>query len=158
MIKCDGFIEILALGKDATPEEKAAAKAHAAECAECAAVVEAFTLVENELSTITPTPVGFTDRIVTRLPLPKPARRESWTPVWVLSGAAYTVAILIGGSVVWLAFGNPAVISEAVNAFAAFAASPSAIGSSAFGTITGVSAAAAAVVGYFAYNLVLSAE
>ena len=158
MIKCDGFIEILALGEDATPEEKAAVKAHAANCAECAAVIEAFTLVENELSTVTPTPVGFTNRVVAGLPRQKPARRESWTPVWVLTGAAYAVAILMGGAVVWFAFGNPAVITEAVNAFAAFAASPSAIGSSAFGTIAGVSAATAAVVGYFAYNLVLSAE
>lgn len=158
MNKCDEFMEILALGEDATPEEKAAAKTHAAECAECAALADAFARAEGELATVSEAPAGFSDRVINRLPLPKPARRESWTPVWVLSGAGYALAILMGGSVVWLAFINPTVISEAANAFTAFSASPVTIGSSAFGTIAGVSAAAAAVVGYFAYNLVASAE
>jgi anti-sigma factor RsiW len=158
MNECDEFTVILALGEDATPEEKAAAEAHAAECAECTALAEAFNRAEAELSTLVTAPNGFADRVMKRMPLPEPARRESWTPVWVLSGAAYALAAIFGGSVIWLAFSNPSVISAAVNDLTAFAASPGAIGYSAFGTITGVSAAIAAVAGYFAYNLVLSAE
>jgi hypothetical protein len=73
-------------------------------------------------------------------------------------GYIYAFAALLGGSIVWLAFSNPAAISKAVNGLTALAASPGAVGYSAFGTIAGVSAAAVAVVGYFAYNLVLSAE
>jgi anti-sigma factor RsiW len=158
MNKCDEFTVILALGEDATAEEKAAAEAHAAECAECASLSAAFNRADAELSTLIAAPNGFANRVIDRLPLPKPARRESWTPVWVLSGAAYALAALLGGSVVWLAFNDPAAISGAINGLTAFAASPGAIGYSAFGTITGVSAAIVAVAGYFAYNLVLSAE
>ncbi|UCE27975.1 MAG: hypothetical protein JSW52_04260 [Candidatus Coatesbacteria bacterium] len=158
MNKCDEFMEILVLGEDATPEEKTAAEAHAAECAECAALVNAFAQAEGELATVSEAPNGFADRVMDQLPLPEPARRESWTPMWVISGAAYAFAAVFGGLVIWLAFSDPSVISGAVNDLTAFAASPGAIGYSAFGTITGVSAAVVAVAGYFAYNLVLSAE
>jgi anti-sigma factor RsiW len=158
MNKCDEFMEILALGGDATPEEKAAAEAHAAECAECAALADAFAQAEGELAIVSEAPNGFADRVMDRLPLPKQERRESWTPMWVLSGAAYTLAAILGGSVGWLAFSNPAAISEAANAFTSFAASPGTMSPSAFGTIAGVSAVLVTVAGYFAYNLVLSAE
>jgi anti-sigma factor RsiW len=158
MNKCDEFTEILALGEDATPEEKAAAEAHAVECAECASLSAAFNRADAELSTLVVAPIGFADRVIDRLPLPKPERRESWTPMWVLSGAAYALAAIFGGLVMWFAFSNPATISGAVNGLTAFAASPGAIDYSAFGTIAGASAALVVVVGYFAYNLVLSAE
>lgn len=158
MNKCDEFTAILALGEDATPEEQAAAKAHAAECAECAALSSAFNGAEAELSMLAATPNGFVDRVMKRLPLPKQTRGESWTPVWVLSGAAYAFAAVFGGLVIWSAFSNPSVISGAVNDLTVFAGSPGAIGYSAFGTIAGVSAALVAVAGYLAYNLVLSVE
>jgi anti-sigma factor RsiW len=158
MNKCDEFIEILALGGDATPEEKAAAEAHAAECAECAALADAFAQAEGELTIGSETPHGFADRVMDRLPLPKQERRESWTPMWILSGAAYTLAAILGGSVGWLAFSNPAAISEAFNRLTAFIASPGAIDYSAFGTIAGVAAATVAVVGYLAYDFAIRVE
>ncbi|HET9950423.1 MAG TPA: hypothetical protein VFS09_01385 [Candidatus Eisenbacteria bacterium] len=92
------------LDEGAPTSEAAAARAHAAGCADCARAIEAFDALERALAFPAPSPPGaasFTARVMERLdqpaPLPTPAApRLAPAPWWIalLSEPAFAVAVV----------------------------------------------------------------
>lgn len=161
MINCEKFTDILASGEDAAPDDRDAAREHAAVCEECRRVGEAFARFEGATAEVERAPTGFAPRVMTRLPLSDkrradvPALKEiNWTPTWVASGVACAVAALFGGLVAYFAYTDPEGLVAAANAFTTMPA----VDAATFGSIMGACAAAAVVAGFLAYYYLVPAE
>jgi hypothetical protein len=160
MMNCEKFTEILAAGEEAAPDDRDAAREHAAVCDECRRVGEAFADVEGALAEVLPAPAGFASRVMARLPLgpePRPLAfpaRVDLLPTWVFSGAAAGVAAILGGVVAYFAFTDPVGVAAAANAFNNMPA----VDVTTFGSIVGATAAAAVVAGFVAYYYLVPAE
>jgi hypothetical protein len=99
--------------------ERATAQAHLNECPSCRAYVSSLTQVSDRLLTLVPSaepPVGFEDRVLSKMGLtpPKPRQQRRWFPIAV----AAAVAALIFGVGGW-------VIGDVATSNATFTAAPS---------------------------------
>jgi anti-sigma factor RsiW len=160
MVDCERFTEILAAGDEAPAAEREAARGHAAACPECRAVAAALEGVEASLAELTPAPAGFAERVMARLPLGREGRplalpgRVDLLPTWVFSGVAAVVAAALAAVVAYFAYTDPEGLAAAANAFNNMPA----VDVTAYGSIVGASAAAAAVAGFLAYYYLVPAE
>jgi hypothetical protein len=160
MVNCEKFTEILAAGEDATPDDRDAAREHAAVCDECRRVGEAFADVEGALAEVPPAPGGFASRAMARLPLGSESRplslpaRADLLPAWIFSGVAAAVGAVLVGVVAYFAYTDPVGFAAAANAFNNMPA----VDVTTFGSIVGATAAAAVVAGFFAYYYLVPAE
>jgi hypothetical protein len=160
MVDCEKFTEILAAGEEASPEERDAAREHAAVCAECRRVGEAFAAFEVSQAEVPPAPAGFAARIMAGLPLGRESKplsfpaRVNLLPTWVFSGAAAAVAAILGGRVAYSAYTDPVGFAAAANAFNNMPA----LDVTTFGSIAGAFAAAAVVAGFLAYYYLVPSD
>jgi hypothetical protein len=94
----------LALGI-ADGEQRALALEHLADCAECRAHLESLAAVADELLLLAPPlepPLGFEDRVASRVAPPRPAPRRRRRRFALAFAAAATVAAIAAGAV-WVA-------------------------------------------------------
>lgn len=161
MVNCEKFTDILAAGEEAAPDERDAAREHAAVCEECRHVGEAFARFEGETAELECAPAAFASRVMARLPLgERPGaslpllRRGDWRQTWAGAGAAAVVAAVLGGLVAYFALTDPVGLAAAANEFANMPAAHPAT----FGSIGGAFAAAAVVAGFLAYYYLVPAE
>ncbi len=160
MVNCEKFTDILAAGDEAAPDERDAAREHAAICEECRHVGEAFARFEGETAQVEQAPAAFASRVMARLPLESEGRllalpaRVDLRPAWIFSGFAAAVGAVLVAVVAYFAYTDPVGLAAAANEFNNMPAADPAT----FGSIAGAFAAAAAVAGFLAYYYLVPAE
>jgi hypothetical protein len=88
-----------------TGYERATAQAHLNTCPQCREYVSSLTLISDRLLTLVPgvePPVGFEDRVLSRMGMTVPVRRESRRRRWALVVAAAAAAAVLFGLGGWV--------------------------------------------------------